>query len=555
MLTSLLIDNVVLIEKLELKFIKGLTIFSGETGAGKSVLLDSLSLVSGMRGDAGLIRTGADKLSVAATFEVKNKKSPLFEILKENDLEASDEIIIRRVLTSDGKSKIFFNDMPIGLKLLKAIGAYLIEIHGQFDNQGLLDNSTHIDFLDAFGGYDDFLEKTANSYQKLKTLQKKLQDALDLAEKNVQEEELLTHYITELENMHVQKGEEKELTNKRLEMMNASKLIENLNTAYQALSGSGFAANIRHALAAVDKANRLTENKYQDIAKILDSALVEVDEASNEIADAVQNIELSANEISTVEERFLALKALARKHACGIDDLPDVFEKMNEKLKNIRKNSDDIISLKKELIGAKDAYFQNALKLHECRQKAALLLSERVQSELKFLKMNQAEFRIQVEKISEENWNAKGIDKVFFEAKTNAGQPFSALCKIASGGELARFMLALKVHLASKTGVETLIFDEIDSGIGGSAAEAVGSRLYKLAGDVQVMAVTHSPQVASFGQTNFKVSKETKDNITTSTVKLLSEGQKKEEIARMLSGEQISDEARAAADKLMSKTA
>lgn len=555
MLTSLLIDNVVLIEKLELKFIKGLTIFSGETGAGKSVLLDSLSLVSGMRGDAGLIRTGADKLSVAATFEVKNKKSPLFEILKENDLEASDEIIIRRVLTSDGKSKIFFNDMPIGLKLLKAIGAYLIEIHGQFDNQGLLDNSTHIDFLDAFGGYDDFLEKTAKSYQKLKTLQKKLQDALDLAEKNVQEEELLTHYITELENMHVQKGEEKELTNKRLEMMNASKLIENLNTAYQALSGSGFAANIRHALAAVDKANRLTENKYQDIAKILDSALVEVDEASNEIADAVQNIELSANEISTVEERFLALKALARKHACGIDDLPDVFEKMNEKLKNIRKNSDDIISLKKELIGAKDAYFQNALKLHECRQKAALLLSERVQSELKFLKMNQAEFRIQVEKNSEENWNAKGIDKVFFEAKTNAGQPFSALCKIASGGELARFMLALKVHLASKTGVETLIFDEIDSGIGGSAAEAVGSRLYKLAGDVQVMAVTHSPQVASFGQTNFKVSKETKDNITTSTVKLLSEGQKKEEIARMLSGEQISDEARAAADKLISKSA
>ena len=555
MLTGLLINNVVLIEKLELKFINGLTIFSGETGAGKSVLLDSLALVSGMRGDVGLIRTGADKLSVAATFEIKNKKSPLFEILKENDLEASDEMIIRRVLTSDGKSKIFFNDTPIGLKLLKAISAYLIEIHGQFDNQGLLDNSTHIDFLDAFGGYNDLLEQTAKSYQNLKTLQKKLQDAIDLAEKNVQEEELLTHYLTELENMHIQKGEEKELTNKRLEMMNASKLIENLNTAYQALSGSGFAANIRHALAAVDKANRLTENKYQDIAKILDSALVEVDEASNEIADAVQNIELSANEISTVEERFLALKALARKHACSIDDLPDVFENMNEKLKNIRKNSDDIIRLKKELIGAKDAYFQNALKLHECRQKAALLLSERVQSELKFLKMNQAEFRIQVEKISEENWNAKGVDKVFFEAKTNAGQSFGALCKIASGGELARFMLALKVHLASKTGVETLIFDEIDSGIGGSAAEAVGSRLYKLAADVQVMAVTHSPQVASFGQTNFKVSKETKDNITTSTVMLLSEAQKKEEIARMLSGEQISDEARAAADKLISKSA
>lgn len=555
MLTGLIINNVVLIEKLELKLSKGLTIFSGETGAGKSMLLDSLALISGVRSDVSLIRTGTDKLTVTASFNIQNETSPLFEICKENGLDLSDEIIIRRILSTDGKSKIFFNDTPISLKLLKTIGAYLLEIHGQFDNQGLLDPATHIDFLDAFGGYADILTKTENAYQNLKTLQKKLQNAITLAEKNLQEEELLTHYQSELENMHIKKGEEKELTDKRLEMMNASKLLENLNTAYQSLNGGAFAANIRHALSAVDKANRLTENKYQDILKILDSALVEIDEASNEIASAVENIELSANEIGTIEERFLALKALARKHACAINDLPDVLADISEKLRNIHKNSDDILAYKKELLTAKDTYFQNALRLHECRQKAATLLSAHVQSELSFLKMNKAEFRIQIEKLPEENWHAKGFDKVFFEAATNAGQPFGALSKIASGGELARFMLALKVHLASKTGVETLIFDEVDSGIGGSAAEAVGNRLSKLAESVQVFVVTHSPQVASFGTTNFKVSKQTTNNVTTSTVTLLSDIQKKEEIARMLSGEQISDEARAAADKLISKTA
>lgn len=555
MLTSLLINNVVLIEKLELKFSKGLTIFSGETGAGKSVLLDSLALVSGMRGDVGLIRTGADKLAVTATFEIQNKKSALFEIFKENDIDGTDEVIIRRVLSADGKSKIFLNDTPISLKLLKTISAYLLEIHGQFDNQGLLDNSTHIDFLDSFGDYKAVLDQTAKSFENLKNLQKKLKEAIAISEKNARDEELLSHYATELENIHTFKGEEKELTNKRLEMMNASKLIENLNGAYQAINGQSWAQNIRHALGCLDKANKLTENKYENILSILDSALVEIDEASREIESAVENISLNANTQEEAEERFLALKALARKHGCAIDDLPDVLEDILQKLKNIHQASDDIIAFQKELTGAKDAYFQSALKLHECRLAAAEKLSKCVQSELCFLKMNQAEFRVQIEKLSEENWNEKGIDKVFFEAATNAGQPFGMLSKIASGGELARFMLAIKVHLAAKAGIETLIFDEIDSGIGGSAAEAVGSRLCKLSNDVQVMAVTHSPQVASFGTTNFKVSKEITGNTTTSKVMLLTDIQKKEEIARMLSGEKISDEARAAADKLMTKSA
>jgi len=555
MLTGLVINNVVLIEKLELKFSKGLTIFSGETGAGKSVLLDSLALISGARSDLSLIRSGCEMLSVAAFFEIKNKKSPLFDILKENGLEETEEIVIRRILNNEGKSKIFFNDMPIGLKLLKTIGTYLLEIHGQFDNQGLMDNNTHIDVLDSFGAYDEVLLKVKESYRRYKNVQKDLEDALALAQNNAHEEEILSHYLAELESINPRKGEEKSMAEKRAMMMNASKLIENLNGAYQALQGQSLASSIRHALSSLDKANRLSDNKYEDISKILDSALIEVDEATNEIALAAENIELNANEAGALEERYLTLTALARKHACAIDDLPDVMENIEEKLKKIHTNSDDIIRLKKELINLKETYYQNALELHNCRQKAALLLGQHVQNELCFLKMDKAEFRVQIEKSEEEHWNAKGIDKVYFEVKTNAGGSFGELSKIASGGELARFMLAIKVNLASQSGIETLIFDEVDSGIGGGAAEAVGSRLYKLSEHVQVMTVTHSPQVASFGDVNFKVSKETTGNVTTSKVQQLSETEKKEEIARMLSGEIISDEARAAADKLIKKTA
>ena len=555
MLTGLHIDNVVLIEKLGLSFSGGLSVFSGETGAGKSVLLDSLALISGARSDLGLIRAGSDQLSVTATFEIQDKNAPLFHLLEENGLEESQDIVIRRVLSKDGKNKIFLNDTPIGLKLLKQIGAELLEIHGQFVSQGLLDNNTHIDYLDSFGGYNDVLLKTKESYLKYKTLQKNLKEALTLAEQNARDEEILTHFKTELESMHLQKGEEKIITEKRLEMMNASKLIENLNAAYQALQGSSLSASVRHALSSIDKANRLTDNKYQDIVKTLDSALVELDEATSQITSAVQNIELNANEANALEERYLALKALARKHNCGIDDLPDVLSDISQKLSSIHQTSDNIITLKKELASAKEAYIQSASQLHECRSKAAENLSKCVQQELSFLKMNKAEFRVQIENIPEDNWHAKGTDKVYFEVKTNAGQPFGELSKIASGGELSRFMLAIKVNIASKGGIETLIFDEIDSGIGGSAAEAVGSRLYKLSQNVQVMVVTHSPQITSFGDTNFKVSKQTSNNITTTKVALLSKGQKTEEIARMLSGETITDEARAAADKLIKKTA
>ena len=332
----------------------------------------------------------------------------------------------------------------------------------------MLNPLTHIDVLASFGGYSDELLKTKDAFKKYKDIQKKLTNAVEIYNKNIQEEETLTHFKNELENAKVRNGEEKELTEKRTEMMHAEKLIEQFNIAYQSLQGEGLAQNIRHALNALDKINRITENKYKDIEESLNSALIELDEATAEIENASSNISLNSDDINAVEERLFALKALARKHNCTIDDLPEVLENIKNKLNAIENNGQQIIILKGELTEAKNIYLTAAARLHDCRQRAADILSGKVQDELQFLKMGKAEFRVLIQKADEEHWCEKGFDLICFEVKTNAGQPFGPLNKIASGGELSRFMLALKVNLATQSGLETLIFDEIDSGRGGS---------------------------------------------------------------------------------------
>ncbi|MBR1914821.1 MAG: DNA repair protein RecN [Alphaproteobacteria bacterium] len=555
MLTRLLINNVVLIEKLELDFSKGLTVFSGETGAGKSILLDSLGFVLGSRADTNLIKKGADKLCVTATFEISDKSSPFYTICHENELEIDDEIIIRRTLSSDGKSKIFICDQPIGLKLLKQLSAYLVEINGQFDNQGLLNSSTHIDFLDAFGGYQKELQDVRQAYEAYQTIQKKLNEISSAYQNALLQEETLKHYLSELEAVCPKKGEEDILNKKRREMMASEKILENLQTAYQALQGQGLANNIRHAITALDKANHLADGKFDNLCQALDTALIELDEATSQIEAASANISYDQNQINTLEERLFTLKDLARKHRCNIDDLQSVLEKITTDLNLIEKNGDELAKLGRQSETLKRDYISKAEILHNCRLKAAEDLSAKIISELKFLKMEKASFRATVTKTNDNLFSNKGFDNVLFEVSTNADTNFGALNKIVSGGELARFMLAVKVNLALKGAIETLIFDEIDAGLSGAAAEAVGSRLFKLAQGIQVFVVTHSPQVASFSQTHFKVSKQTIENTTTTSVLKLSEMQKKEEIARMLSGEIISNEARAAAEKLICKTA
>ena len=551
MLKSLSVRNVVLIDSLNLEFSGGLSVFSGETGAGKSILLDSLGLLLGNRADSGLIRSGADKLTVSGVFELADKNNPFFCLCAENDIEVDDEIIIKRSLTIDGKSKILLNDQPITLRLLKELGAYLVEVHGQFDNQGLLNPATHLSVLDTFSGYNAELTALANSYQSYKNLQKQLKNAEQAFADASREEDNLRHWADELEKAKVKKGEEDELNRKRNELMHAEKIIESLNTAYTSLQGRDIASSIQKAQSALAKVNSLTENKFADIDEELNTALIQLDEAVARIEQASSEISLDSGEADSVEERLFALKALARKHQVNVDDLPDVLTGFKAKLAAIDKGGTDIADLHMAVEKARKEYMQKAAKITELRQKAARVLDAAVMAELPPLKMEKAKFVTEIKPLAESDWSERGSDAVCFTVATNPSSPQGPLSKIASGGELARFMLALKVNLAQKSSVETLVFDEVDSGIGGATAQAVGERLFRLAQKVQVLVVTHSPQVAAFSNEHFKVSKATENNVTLTRVEKLSGDEKKEEIARMLSGEKISDEARASAEVLI----
>lgn len=552
MLQSLSIRNVVLIDKLDLDFKSGLSVLTGETGAGKSILLDSLGLVLGNRAETSLIRQGEDKLSVTAQFSLQKQTPALRALLDEYEIEADDELLIKRSLTRDGKGKIFINDQPAGAKLLKEIGKYLVEVHGQFDNQGLLNPANHLDVLDAYGAYKPLAERTAAAFAAYK----KARAARQEAEKNIarakEDEENLRHWVDELEKMNPRPDEEDELGKKRQEMMNAEKIIDSLNYAYGALTErADVQGAIRSAQSAMDKANTLVDGRYQTIIDMLDQALIDISETVNELEEVSHNISLNQNELENIEERLYALRGLARKHNVAVSDLPQTLADFRNRLSAIEVGEEGIAALRKAEDTAKLDYVKAANELSSARQAAALQLDNKVMSELLPLKMEKARFVTVVEKTDESGWSEKGFNNVYFTVATNPNSPQGPLNKIASGGELARFMLALKVNLAQSSSVATMIFDEVDAGVGGATAQAVGERLARLARDVQVLVVTHSPQVAACGNNHFKVEKSTADNVTTTTVRELTKIEKSEEIARMLAGEVITDAARAAAKVLM----
>lgn len=552
MLQSLSIRNVVLIDKLDLDFKSGLSVLTGETGAGKSILLDSLGLVLGNRAETSLIRQGEDKLSVTAQFSLQKQTPALRALLDEYEIEADDELLIKRSLTRDGKGKIFINDQPAGAKLLKEIGKYLVEVHGQFDNQGLLNPANHLDVLDAYGAYKPLADRTATAFAAYK----KARAARQEAEKNIarakEDEENLRHWVDELEKMNPRPDEEDELGKKRQEMMNAEKIIDSLNYAYGALTErADVQGAIRSAQSAMDKANTLVDGRYQTIIDMLDQALIDISETVNELEEVSHNVSLNQNELENIEERLYALRGLARKHNVAVSDLPQTLADFRNRLSTIELGEEGIAALRKAEDTAKLDYVKAANELSSARQAAALQLDNKVMSELPPLKMEKARFVTVVEKMDESGWSEKGFNNVYFTVATNPNSPQGPLNKIASGGELARFMLALKVNLAQSSSVATMIFDEVDAGVGGATAQAVGERLARLARDVQVLVVTHSPQVAACGNNHFKVEKSTADNVTTTTVRELTKIEKSEEIARMLAGEVITDAARAAAKVLM----
>lgn len=553
MLQSLSIRNVVLIDKLDLDFKSGLSVLTGETGAGKSILLDSVGLVLGNRAETSLIRHGEDKLAVAASFSLPKVDSPLWKIFEENELEVEDELIIKRTLSRDGKGKIFINDQPVSAKLLKEAGKYLVEIHGQFDNQGLLNPANHRDVLDAFGAYPFLLENAKAKFSAYRNARKARLEAEENILHAKDEEENLRHWVAELEKISPVEGEEDELGKRRLELMNAEKIIENLNYAYGVLTqGADVLSALRQAQSAIYKANDMVDGKYSDIIDALEQAMIEADEAVNQIENASSNVAVDTGELEEIESRLFALRGLARKHQVEIDALPRVLTELKQKLSNIEFGEEGLIKLRKEEDAAKLDYVKAANELSQARQQAAAKLDAAVMQELPPLKMEKAKFITQIAKQEESLWGEGGFDTVTFTVATNPNSPQGPINKIASGGELARFMLALKVNLAQSSSVETMIFDEVDAGVGGATAQAVGERLSRLAQGVQVLVVTHSPQVAAKGNNHFKVEKNTVDNVTTTNVRELPADEKCEEIARMLAGERISDEARAAAKVLLS---
>ena len=553
MLKSLSIRNVVLIDSLDIDFAKGLIVLSGETGAGKSILLDSLGILLGNRADSSLIRSGTDKLSVTGVFEAQ-PQNKIYEIAKEYDLEIDGDIIIKRTITADGKNKILFNDQIITLKLLKELAQNLVEIHGQYDNQGLLNPATHREILDNYGAYNTDLERTQQSYTKYMQAVDELKDKEEKLNKAREDEENLKHWVQELQKINPKKGEEELLRARRNELMNAEKIIERLNSAYTSLNnGIPAADSIAKARNAIARANEIVNNKYKEIEQNLENALFSLNEAVEGIEACSSDISLNQNEADDIETRLFTLRNLAKKHQTEIELLPEKLEELSDMLASLQQGEDNLNELKKKVENLRAEYMKNAEKLSDDRKKSAKILDKYIAKELPPLKMEKATFQTSIKQKDERDWSEKGWDSICFEVSTNPNTPLGPLNKIASGGELSRFMLALKVNLAQNNSQETLIFDEIDAGIGGATAEAVGERLSRLSQNEQVLVVTHSPQVAAFSDEHYKVSKETVANITTTKLTKLDENGKIEEIARMLAGETITKEARAAALVLLNK--
>ncbi|MAU59899.1 MAG: DNA repair protein RecN [Parvibaculum sp.] len=558
MLAALSIRDIVLIDRLELALDKGLCTLTGETGAGKSILLDSLGLAIGARADAGLVRQGAEQGSVTAVFDLAGDH-PARALLDENGIEAEGDLILRRVQTKDGRSRAFVNDQPVSVGLLRQLGDMLVEIHGQHDERGLLDASGHRAILDAFGGLEPKVQQVRKLHAAASAAREALAEHEAALAKAKAEQDYLTHVVGELDELAPEPGEETALAEERTLMMHSEKIAADLSEAEQALSGDGgLDARLNVALRRLSRVAEQAGGRLDAAIAALDRTLVEAAEARDQIAQALRAMEFNPARLEAVETRLFALRAAARKHNVQVDSLAALAEKLRGQLQEIEGGETKLAALRKAAEEAGAAYLVAAKALSDARIKAAAKLDKEVMKELVPLKLDKASFRTQVDVLSDAQGGPEGIDRVSFLVSTNPGAPHGPLIKIASGGELSRFVLALKVALASRGSAPTLIFDEVDAGVGGAVAEAVGLRLAELSREVQVLVVTHSPQVAARARHHFRISKgaagETKakkDAPLATRVETLDADARREEIARMLAGATVTDEARAAADRLI----
>ena len=539
MIDSLSIRNVVLIDKLDLTFEKGLGVFTGETGAGKSILLDSLSLLLGARADSSLVRYGENQLSVAAEFSAIAPE--VISFLSEQGIECEDgNILIRRVVTKDGKSKSFINDQNVSVSFLKAIGENLVEIHGQFSTHSLLNPSTHLFVLDTFGKLTNETSKTKDLWHQYQDAVKKTLEAKEKLENATKQKEYLEQSLEDLEKLNPLDGEEELLVQKRTNLMNSEKILSSTGAAYQLLADeqNGVERQLSLATRHLEKASQYDEKSFTEIIDILDQAQNLLSEAEYKIEQITENFG-DTSELPIIDDRLFALRAAARRHQTNIDDLPNLIQRLKQELIAIDNADDTLKQLESQEQNLFKLFIEQAEKLSEKRKKTATQLDEKVKTELPALKLEKAIFKTIVESKTYKEASKTGLDSVSFTVSTNTGTPLAPLHKIASGGELSRFMLALKVNLAKQSALPTIVFDEIDSGVGGSTADAIGSRLNKLASDCQVLAVTHAPQVASYGLQHWTVSKSEKEGKIITSVQKLTNEERLQEIARMLSGDKI----------------
>jgi len=550
-LTRLVIQDVVLIDRLSVPFEAGLNVFTGETGAGKSILLDALSLALGARSDTGLIRSGEAQASVTAAFTC-TPSHELTTLFEKHGLLFEDPLILRRTIHKDGKSRAFLCDQPISVTLLRQIGELLLEIHGQFETHGLLNPATHRGLLDSFAGTAKLRETTAKAHEQWHSARQAHAQALMLQQQAQAEEDFLRDAVNEMDEIAPKPHETDRLTEQRTGLQHREKIIEALAVAEAALTGENSAQS---TLAIAGKTLARIADKaagVQDILAIVDRAANDIDEATAQLTHYIHNLDSDPASLDKIEERLFRLRALARKHGVQPENLIDLQNDLRHRLSLLTDKGTQLQTLEKAVRESRAHYLTQAQDLSAKRSGAAKNLAQAIMTELPPLKLERAVFTVVCEKLPEAQWGADGMDRVAFMAATNSGSAQAPLQKVASGGELARFMLAIKVVLSKADPIATLVFDEVDSGIGGATASAVGERLAALGKDVQVLVVTHSPQVAARGNHHLRVKKQEKGKFPTTLVNVLSHDERVEEIARMLAGAKTTDAARQAAQSLLS---
>jgi DNA repair protein RecN (Recombination protein N) len=554
MLTHLAIRDIVLIEKLEIDFARGLTVLTGETGAGKSILLDALSLALGARGDAGLVRHGAGQGQITAIFDL-GKTHPARSVLDDNAIDCDGELILRRVQSADGKSRVFVNDQAASVGLLRDLGSSLVEIHGQHDDRALVTSEAHRALLDAFGGLTGETDAVRSAYRAWREAEASLAKHKARVEAAAREADYLRASVDELTKLNPQPGEENELAEARTNMMRAEKIAADLNEANDLLSGSASPMpSLSSLLRRLERKQVEAESFVKPIVEALEQTVHALSDAQAATEQALRRSEYDPKVLERSEERLFALRGAARKFAVSVEGLPALAERMQQDLADLDAGEAGLTKLAKEAAALKSDFHERAKALSAKRAKAAKSLEKSVMKELPALKLDRAEFIVELVADADAP-GPEGIDFVEFWVRTNPGTKAGPMMKTASGGELSRFLLALKVALADKGSAPTLVFDEIDTGVGGAVADAIGQRLKRLADKVQVLSVTHAPQVAARADQHLLIAKAENGGRMATSVAHMDRSARQEEIARMLAGASITNEARAAADRLLQENA